>query len=58
MIPQPGQGNPVSILNGQKDCLLSSDLPTLLTIIIYGTTSVIIAPAIPYILRFRIILFV
>ena len=29
VIPQPGQGNPVIILNGQKDCSFSK-LPELL----------------------------
>lgn len=45
-MPQPGQGNPVSILNGQKDCSVSK-CEWLLSIIKNGIISVINAPIIP-----------
>ena len=51
MIPQPGQGNPVSILNGQKDCSLSK-FPELFCCIKKGTISVTSTPIIPKILFF------
>ena len=57
-MPQPGQGKPVSILKGQKDCLFSKWVSILLSIIKYGIASVVAAPAIPYILYFSLILFV
>ena len=51
MIPQPGQGNPVSILKGQKDCSLSK-LPELVCCTKKGTISVTSTPIIPKILFF------
>jgi hypothetical protein len=49
VIPQPGQGNPVSILKGQKDCSLSK-FPELVCCIKKGTISVTSTPIIPKIL--------
>jgi len=46
VIPQPGHGKPVSILNGQIDWSVSM-CPILLTIIKYGIASMRIVPAIP-----------
>lgn len=57
-MPQPGQGKPVNILNGQYDCSFSKCLPVLLSIIKYGIASVIKAPTIPYILYLVLILLV
>ncbi|WP_396180809.1 hypothetical protein [Flavobacterium sp.] len=51
MIPQPGQGKPVTILNGQKDCSLSK-FPKLFCCIKKGTISVTSTPIIPNILFF------
>ncbi len=50
VIPQPGQGKPVSILNGQKDCSLSK-LPLLVRSIkkgIISTSNTLIIPIILY----------
>lgn len=51
VIPQPGQGNPVSNLKGHNDCSVSICLLSFWSIIKYGITSVNKAPAIPNILR-------
>lgn len=46
VIPQPGQGKPVSILCGHNDCDVSTCVSIL--IITYGITKAAKAPAIPY----------
>ena len=58
VMPQPGHGKPVSILNGQSDCAVSRWLLLLCNIMIYGISSASNAPMIPYILRTLRVLFI
>ncbi len=48
VIPQPGQGKPVSIFNGQNDCAWSRWPSWLPSIKKNGNASVKTRPAIPY----------